>query len=177
MVPSNVSEDVADSAPRGANGRFPGVFENGFSAGTSKFPCLSPPCAWWLAGAVGGSGAGHAGPSTAEGSAAFNTGGRVAIPEFFIPPLRAVTIELFFAPACNTTGASATQSLFRLLTETTAFSPRILLERGDVTAYLALNDAAKQQTDNHQYDGDFDQGKTRLCAFHGCLRDAWVKTS
>ena len=141
-----MSEDVADSAPRGANGRFPGVFENGFSAGTSKFPCLSPPCAWWLAGAAGGSGAGHAGPSTAEGSAAFNTGGRVAIPEFFIPPLRAVTIELFFAPACNTTGASATQSLFRLLTETTAFSPRILLERGEVTAYLALNDAASNSS-------------------------------
>ena len=68
------------------------------------------------------------------------------MPQFFLPPVAALSVELFFSPACNTTGASATQSLFRLLTEATAFSPRMLVERGDLTAYLALNDAASNSS-------------------------------
>jgi hypothetical protein len=91
---------------------------------------------------------GHDGRSAADmGSAAFNAGGRIAVPQFFMPPATALTVELFFAPACNTTGGSATQSLFRLLTESTVFSPRILIERGDVNAYLALN----SDTSNSSY--------------------------
>ena len=123
------------------------VFENEYSTGSTTILCNHPPCAWWLddgAQNPGGESEESEGDVSAaeEGSAAFNAGGRVAVPEFFIPPLSALTVELFFSPACNTTAASATQSLFRLLTETTVFSPRILLERGDVTAYVALNDEA-----------------------------------
>ena len=110
--------------------------------------CRQPPCAWWLDGARSGAADGEEGGGSAAqgGSVAFNSGGRIVVPQFFLPPLAALSVELFFSPACNTTGASATQSLFRLLTEATAFSPRMLVERGDLTAYLALNDAASNSS-------------------------------
>ena len=55
-------------------------------------------------------------------------------------------VELFFSPACNTSAASASQSLIRLMTEATAFAPRILLERGAITAYMALNDVSSNSS-------------------------------
>src|SRR5665647_1389830 len=42
-----------------------------------------------------------------------------------------------------------------------------------VDQLLTFQYAAEQQTDNHQYDGDFNQGKTGLIAFH-CVNLLYV---
>jgi hypothetical protein len=39
-----------------------------------------------------------------------------------------------------------------------------------VDQFLPLQDAAEQQADDDQHDGDFDEGEAFLMAFHGMLR-------
>src|SRR5450756_351167 len=56
---------------------------------------------------------------------------------------------------------------------------------GAVDQFLSFQHAAEQQADNHQYDGDFDQGKAGLIAFHygtllingcGCYAEEFSKS-
>jgi hypothetical protein len=71
------------------------VFENGYNTGVTTVRCSRLPCAWWLdagKGADRGVGEGSGRSAAMGGSVAFNTGGRVAVPEFFIPPLGALTV-------------------------------------------------------------------------------------
>ena len=37
---------------------------------------------------------------------------------------------------------------------------------GTIDQFLPLQNPAEQQANNHQYDGDFDEGEARLLAFH-----------